>query len=908
LCKAEAPRRQAKTSSPLVHHRHRLLVYCQLNISPRSPTKRRRQASDLPDEDEDTKELQDSSHFITRWTVSPPFVKNGTMKDYQVAGLNWLIKLYDNGINGILADEMGLGKTLQTIAFLGYLKEVRNTPGPHIVVAPKSTLPNWLNEFAKWVPSLRVFGFHGSQEQRAEQRDKQLIAGKFDAIVTTYEIAIKEKAALKKFKWHYLIIDEAHRIKNENSVLSQVVRMYDSSFRLLITGTPLQNNLHELWALLNFLLPDVFSSADDFDSWFDLTSGDNQQEIINRLHAVLRPFLLRRKKSEVAVGLPPKTEVKVYVGLTELQKEWYTKLLLKDIDSINAGALSKGGAPKTRLLNILMQLRKCCNHPYLFPSAEPGPPFEDGPHLVESCGKLLVLDKLLQRLKQRGSRVLLFSQMTRLLDLLEDYLVWRQYEYCRIDGNTDTVDRAQAIEDFNQDGSSKFVFLLSTRAGGLGINLATADTVVLYDSDWNPQMDLQAQDRAHRIGQTKPVTVYRLVTEGTVEEKIVERAETKLRLDAMVIQQGRLVDQNRALSKNEMLAMIKYGADEIFKSKAATVTDADIDAIIAKGEQKTKELENKISKNATDLLSSVVDDETNFDMWTFDGVDYKNSKIGPAQRLGFLEPPKRQKNKQTYNEQDYFRSKLQANSGNRKAAPRGPKVTQVFPHQFFPKRIYQLVEKEAVAKQKFVQAEKDREEDIKRRADAEAQGATHLPEVRPSPDPEEPALTAEEEAEKNALLSEGFKAWTKREFNDFIKACGDFGRNQFESIARAIGTKSADEVESYSSVFWKRYSEIPDHDKLVTLIERGEIKIAKKIQSAEFLRRKIAATPMPYLNLKIPYPQNYKPGLHEEQEDVFLLCATDKVGHGNPDAVRLEVRNSWQLRCVPLKITSTPVF
>lgn len=821
------------------------------------------------------------------------------MKDYQIAGLNWLIKLYDNGINGILADEMGLGKTLQSIAFLGYLKSVRNVPGPHIVVAPKSTLPNWLNEFAKWVPSLRVFGFHGDQEQRAAIREKQLVAGQFDVVVTTYEIAIKEKAALKKFKWRYLLIDEAHRIKNENSVLSQVVRLYDSAYRLLITGTPLQNNLHELWALLNFLLPDVFSSSEDFDSWFDLKGTDNQQEIIHRLHAVLRPFLLRRLKKEVAVGLPPKTEVKVYVGLTELQKDWYTKLLLKDIDSINAGALAKGGAPKTRLLNVLMQLRKCCNHPYLFPGAEPGPPFENGPHLVESCGKLLVLDKLLVKLKERGSRVLLFSQMTRLLDLLEDYLTWRNFEYCRIDGNTETVDRAQSIEDYNAPNSTKFVFLLSTRAGGLGINLATADSVILYDSDWNPQMDLQAQDRAHRIGQTKPVTVYRLVTEGTVEEKIVERAETKLRLDALVIQQGRLVDQNRALSKNEMLAMIKYGADEIFKSKAATVSDADIDAILAKGAAKAQKLDEKVSKTALDMISSVVEDEANFDMWTFDGVDYKNSKIGDGARLGFLEPPKRQKNsRQTYSEADYFRSVLQP-GGPRKPGPRGPKVTQVFPHQFFPKRIFALVEKEAQAKQKFLQAEKDREEDLKKLAEAQRDNITPLPEVRPAPDPDVVVLTPEEDEEKAALLAQGFKSWTKREFNDFVKACGDFGRDQYESISRLVGTKTAEEVREYSDVFWVRYAEIPDHDKLVSSIEKGEIKIAKKIQSAGLLRRKVASTPLAYANLKIPYPQTARPANpFEEQEDIFLLCTTDKVGYGSQDALRLETRNSWQLRSV----------
>jgi SWI/SNF-related matrix-associated actin-dependent regulator of chromatin subfamily A member 5 len=348
----------------------------------------------------------------------------------------------------------------------------------------------------------------------------------------------------------------------------------------------LQNNLHELWALLNFLLPDVFSSSSDFDSWFDLkakssdekSAAESQKEVVEKLHKILRPFLLRRLKSEVEKALPPKKEIKLYVGMSQMQKEWYQKILLKDIEAINGMSLGKRDG-KLRLLNVVMQLRKCCNHPYLFDGAEPQP-FVTGDHLVLNAGKLALLDKLLPKLFRNGSRVLLFSQMTRLLDILEDYLHYRGYSYCRIDGSTAAEDRESAIERFNSPGSSVFVFLLSTRAGGLGLNLATADVVVLYDSDWNPQMDLQAQDRAHRIGQTKPVSVYRLVTQGSLEEKIVERAEAKLQLDALVIQQGRLLETSKALSHEEMLAMIRFGADEIFRSKDSTITDEEIDAII----------------------------------------------------------------------------------------------------------------------------------------------------------------------------------------------------------------------------------------------------------------------------------------------------------------------------------------
>ncbi|VAH72385.1 unnamed protein product [Triticum turgidum subsp. durum] len=400
------------------------------------------------------------------------------MRDYQLAGLNWLIRLYDNGINGILADEMGLGKTLQTISLMGYLHEFRGITGPHMVVAPKSTLGNWMNEIARFCPILRAVKFLGNPEERNHIREKLLQPGKFDVCVTSFEMAIKEKNALKRFSWRYIIIDEAHRIKNENSLLSKTMRLFSTNYRLLITGTPLQNNLHELWSLLNFLLPEIFSSAETFDEWFQITGETDQQEVVQQLHKVLRPFLLRRLKSDVEKGLPPKKEIILKVGMSQMQKQYYRGLLQKDLEVINAGGERK------RLLNIAMQLRKCCNHPYLFQGAEPGPPYTTGDHLIETAGKMVLLDKLLPKLKHRDSRVLIFSQMTRLLDILEDYLMYRGYQYCRIDGSTGGEDRDASIDAFNKPGSEKFVFLLSTRAGGLGINLATADVVILYDSDW----------------------------------------------------------------------------------------------------------------------------------------------------------------------------------------------------------------------------------------------------------------------------------------------------------------------------------------------------------------------------------------------------------------------------------------
>uniref|UniRef100_A0A0D9WEC8 Helicase C-terminal domain-containing protein n=1 Tax=Leersia perrieri TaxID=77586 RepID=A0A0D9WEC8_9ORYZ len=293
-------------------------------------------------------------------------------------------------------------------------------------------------------------------------------------------------------------------------------------------GNPKErNNLHELSSLLNFLLPEIFCSAMTFDDWFQIAGENDQHKVVQQLRKILCPFLLRRLKSDVEKGLPPKKETILKFGMSEMQKQYYRALLQKDVEVINAVGERK------HLLNIAMQLHKCCNHPYLFDGAEPGPPYTSGDHLIENAGKMVLLDKLLPKLKERDSRVLIFSQMTRLLDILEDYLMYKGYQYCRLDGNIGGEDRDASIEAFSKLGSDKFVFLLSTSAGGLGINLATADVVILYDSDWNPQVDLQAQYRAHRIGQTNEVQVFRFCTEYTIEEKVIERAYKKLALDAM---------------------------------------------------------------------------------------------------------------------------------------------------------------------------------------------------------------------------------------------------------------------------------------------------------------------------------------------------------------------------------------
>lgn len=313
-------------------------------------------------------------------------------------------------------------------------------------MVPKSTLDNWSREFEHWVPGFRTVILRGTPDERKEICQKTLLTQEFDVLITSYEICQSEKSTLKKLSWEYIVIDEAHRIKNVNSILSQVIRLFDSRARLLITGTPLQNNLHELWALLNFLLPDVFSNVEDFDAWFggqtggkSMADADKEEEgkqlseedskakdtIVQQLHRVLRPFLLRRVKADVEKSLLSKKEINVYVGMTEMQRKWYRSLLEKDIDAVNGMGGKKEG--KTRLLNIVMQLRKCCNHPYLFDGAEPGPPYTTDEHLVDNSGKMVVLDKLLKAMKAKGSRVLIFSQMSRVLDILEDYCQFREF-------------------------------------------------------------------------------------------------------------------------------------------------------------------------------------------------------------------------------------------------------------------------------------------------------------------------------------------------------------------------------------------------------------------------------------------------------------------------------------------------
>lgn len=676
-----------------------------------------------------------------------------------------------------------------------------------------------MNEFAKWCPSVRAVCLIGDQEARTQFIRDVLMPGEWDVCITSYEMCIREKSVFKKFNWRYMVIDEAHRIKNEKSKLSEILREFKTANRLLLTGTPLQNNLHELWALLNFLLPDVFNSSDDFDSWFNTNQCLGDDSLVQRLHAVLKPFLLRRLKSEVEKRLKPKKEIKIFVGLSKMQREWYTKILMKDIDIVNGA----GKMEKMRLQNILMQLRKCTNHPYLFDGAEPGPPYTTDEHLVHNCGKMVILDKLLPKLQEQGSRVLIFSQMTRMLDILEDYSLWRQYQYCRLDGKTPHEERNRFISEYNADNSQKFLFMLSTRAGGLGINLATADVVIIYDSDWNPQMDLQAMDRAHRIGQKKQVRVFRFITENTVEEKIVERAEVKLRLDKLVIQQGKLVDNKSAsLNKDEILNMIRFGANHVFASKDSDITDADIDEILEKGEEKTNEQKQKLDELGESSLRNFTMDTPNPTgtyVYQFEGEDFREKAKMMA--LGnWIEPPKRER-KANYAVDAYFREALRTSEPKAPKAPRPPKQPIVQDFQFFPPRLFELLDQEIYFFRKSLNYKVPRNSEL-------GPEATKTQRDEQRKIDEADAMSEEEIAEKESLLTQGFTNWTKRDFNQFIKANEKYGRDDIENIAKEVEGKLPHEVVEYSAVFWDRCHELQDIERIMAQIERGEAKIQRR--------------------------------------------------------------------------------
>lgn len=592
----------------------------------------------------------------------PKLLSGVKLKDYQLDGMEWLITLYENGLNGILADEMGLGKTVQCIAFLAFLME-NGISGPFLVVAPLSTLTNWEKELHKFAPSVTTLKYIGSKDQRSKLK----LDSSMNIILTSYEMSIKDFSKLNRMRWKYLIIDEGHRLKNNNCTLIKTLKKLNVSNKLLITGTPLQNNLKELWSLLNFILPDIFHDLDLFQQWFnfdqladfevenDMNNETNQfihlniqENLVKNLHTILKPFILRRLKRDVIQDLPPKKEYIIHISLTPLQRKLYRDALDNNLfkglletyfkefieantkhfniasidkflskkfddelttdrkkpvnfkeeesddefvatdfrdDELSANGLERRKSNSKDSLyeqvyakchkelkhasfqNLIVQLRNICNSPYIFYDPvdyRTGDEARFQKLLVKNSSKFDMLAQILDKLLSKHHKVLIFSQFIKVLDLINDFLNFKGVEVCRIDGSIAQDERDDEIKEFNTKDTKKQVFLISTRAGGLGINLTAADTVIIFDNDWNPQMDLQAIDRVHRIGQDKPIKIFRFLINNSVEEILLAKSHSKRFLEKIVIQMGQFKFKNvkniisdRNISMDNIVALSK---------------------------------------------------------------------------------------------------------------------------------------------------------------------------------------------------------------------------------------------------------------------------------------------------------------------------------------------------------------
>jgi len=558
-----------------------------------------------------------------------------TLRDYQLIGLDWMVKMHTKGMPFILGDEMGLGKTLQTISLIAHLKQANlTTTGPSLVICPLSVLYSWCHEIEKHAPSIKHFRLHASDPKEREVQKATIIKDilKYDVVITTYEMAKSQQilSLIRSTYFNLCVLDEGHVIKSKETMISDAVRKIHCQNKVILTGTPLQNNLVELYAILNFLYPLYFTKSDYFANAFDIGQNRIDPEMLLQANKLLGLFMIRRLKEEVEKLMPKKMETKILCPLSSSQKFWYKGFLMNEIETLvkmsEEENTEEGGAGRYNMLrNLVMQLRKCCLHPYLFDFAEPDIEKTDVEELIASSGKLAVLDKLLRSLLKNGHRTCIFSQFTSMLNILEDYCVLRGWNYCRFDGSTPRAQRNHLINQFNAPGSDVFIFLMSTRSGGLGINLQTADTCILYDSDWNPQPDLQAMARVHRIGQKKVVHIYRLLSSGTVEERILERAEKKLYLDQMVNRGGSSQDMENdgtGLSSTELLASLKFGSNAIFSSENNLPSDSDIGKVTDRTRSEDTS-DGLLKGGASNTANDFDKDKELTDVRTFGGVDFR---------------------------------------------------------------------------------------------------------------------------------------------------------------------------------------------------------------------------------------------------------------------------------------------
>jgi len=561
------------------------------------------------------------------------FINGGQLRDYQAEGVSWLLANHINKRSSILADEMGLGKTIQTAVYVNSLATKLQSRGPYLIIAPLSTIPHWYREFTGWT-ELNTIIYHGSAQDREHIREYEfpfecdrpqnvgfnqrylknchkVTAPKWEktwmvqVVITTPEMMVTDDfSELASVSWDLLVVDEAHRLKNHSSKLANNLRHRDFGFKhtLLLTGTPIQNNMNELWTLMNIIDPIKFKDAETF---LDLYGNMRSKDHVDDLHDAIRPYILRRLKEDVEKSVPPKEETLIEVELTVLQKQYYRALYEKNVQFLHRNVKKALDGPS--ISNLAMQLRKCCNHPFLLNGVEADVRKNAGENLsskseadflAKASGKLILLDKLLPKLKEGGHRVLLFSQFKIMLDILEDYLDLREFKHERIDGSITGKKRQMAIDRYQAKESmeSSFIMLLSTRAGGVGINLTAADTCIIFDSDWNPQNDIQAQARCHRIGQTKSVKVYRLLSRKTYEMQMFHMSSLKMGLDQAVLQgienggSSGSEGQKNAMTKEEVEKLLRHGAYDIFSEEKAGTSEKestdfeeqDIDSILAR--------------------------------------------------------------------------------------------------------------------------------------------------------------------------------------------------------------------------------------------------------------------------------------------------------------------------------------
>ncbi|KAL0045080.1 hypothetical protein WJX82_007731 [Trebouxia sp. C0006] len=537
----------------------------------------------------------------------PQFLNGRMLRDYQELSLKWMMNNWGNKTNCILGDEMGLGKTAQSISTLEFQRQLCDIPGPFLIVAPLTTLGHWQREVETWT-SMNVVLYNGSAADREiirvhefrykssssyKGKTTRAAAGrlKFNVLLASYEMVRKDRKVFQDIDWETVIIDEAHRLKNTTSDTRAAVAGMTIQWLLLLTGTPVQNNMRELFGLMNLLDDEKYGDEEEF---FEKFGGDKEAislEQVQALQEELRPILLRRMKEDVE-NLPEKEEVVVWVQLTHQQRAYYKALYSNQIGALLSGCNAKN-LPNLR--NLAMELRKVCCHPFLCNGLEEdfavkrhagGDAGSELDLLVQSSGKMLLLHKLLPKLKAEGHKVLIFSQFKIMMDVLEDSLRLRKYPVERIDGSVSSRDRQAAIDRYSKNEADSFVFLLSTRAGGQGITLTAADTVIIYDSDWNPQNDLQAMARCHRIGQSKEVTIYRLVCKDTYEQQVFECSSRKYGLDEAILGSMNSCGDPEQDSK-KIADLLKYGAhslvgkEEEAKQEEEAFAEEDIDQILA---------------------------------------------------------------------------------------------------------------------------------------------------------------------------------------------------------------------------------------------------------------------------------------------------------------------------------------